>query len=343
MKEAFQTRAFQRKTLDMIAKVNAVLEAAAADGYTFTLRQMHYQFVHNKWYENTKQNYDRLGYIVDEGRKAGLIDWDGVEDRVRNLMSIPNYEDPTDFMRSVVDNYAENLWQDQDYYAEVWVEKDALIGVVERPANKYRVPYMACRGYMSTSEQYRAGKRFAEQRRNGKKCVLFYLGDHDPSGVDMTRNNDELVNWFARSGAVEVHRLGLNMDQIEELDLAPDYAKEKDSRLAGYIRDYETDESWELDALTPRYIDALIDAAIVGILDMDKFNAAADAEAANRAILQGVRDNWSKVARYMKYRNTETQMGIMPSQFAGALYSPLTLTANEVLDKAEDHDTDNTD
>lgn len=341
-KEAFGTRRFQAKTLEMIQVVGEVLEAAMAEGYTFTLRQLHYHFVQSKYkfkfakpYLNTKQDYERLGYIVDEGRKAGLVDWSAIEDRNRNLNAIKFYTDPEAFMRSVINWYAEPLWADQDYYCEVWVEKDALIGVIERPCNKFRVPYIACRGYMSTSEQYDAGKRFAEQRRRGKKCVLFYLGDHDPSGIDMTRNNDELVNWYARSGAVEVRRLGLNMDQIEELDLAPDYAKEKDSRLAGYMDRFETDESWELDALSPKFIDALVTEAITGLLDMDKFKAAQKRERANDGVLHGVMESWEDVGRYLKYQHVDIEVQREPSHEIGELYTPVNATAYDLVNWAE--------
>jgi hypothetical protein len=302
LKQKFINHNFHAPSLKMIAQANEIIERYMTAGYTITLRQLHYQFVQRKHYTNTYNNYQKLIDIVDKGRRAGLIDWDAIEDRTRNLMSIPNYDSPQQFLNTVMRQYAEPLWFDQDVYCEVWVEKDALIGVVERPCNKMRVGYMACRGYMSSSEQYAAGQRFMQKYDEGKRCIIFYLGDHDPSGIDMARNNSKKNELFG-DGSAEVIRLGLNMDQIEELDLAPDYAKEKDSRIEGYRAEFGTDYSWELDALEPEYIDNLITTAIEGVCDMEKFNAALVIETTNKTRLKSVTDSFYDVARFLELRN----------------------------------------
>lgn len=313
MKEAFKETNFHNKTLRMIASANAIIADMKAQGYTLTLRQLYYRMVDSKLLENKQANYDRLGYIVDEARKCGLIDWDAIEDRTRFLRRIPSYRDPSHFLSRVIDTYAENLWRDQEYYIEQWIEKDALIGVVERPCNEWRVPHFACRGYPSSSELYVAAKRLGRQLIKGKRVKVFYLGDHDPSGIDMTRSNEDLLQTFARSIGIEVERIGLNMDQVEEYNLAPDPAKESDSRHAAYAEEYGTynpdtgkyeAESWELDALTPSVIDGLIRAAIENVVDRDDFNAKLELEQANRELLQNICDNVPGVNRYLKYRDT---------------------------------------
>ena len=74
----------------------------------------------------------------------------------------------------------------------------------------------ACRGYASQSEQWRAGKRLANYLRANQRVVILHLGDHDPSGIDMTRDNDDRLSMFARSSRVELKRVALNMDQVEQ-------------------------------------------------------------------------------------------------------------------------------
>lgn len=309
----------QRKTLDMVDAANEIIEPNMAEGYTMTLRQLHYQFVQLNIYKNTKQNYERLGYVLDQGRRAGLIDWSAIEDRGRSLIRIENYPDPKTFMDKVRQWYAEDLWRHQNVYIEFWVEKEALSGVIERPCNHYRVPYFACKGYPSSSELYLAGRRFRRQLNKGKDCTIFYLGDHDPAGLDMTRNVEVQVNAFARAyGDIKVVRLALNMDQIQRLGLAPNAAlSSRDSKTPKYIEDYGTTEVWELDALSPAQIDRLIRDAIVGIIpDMEAYERDLAAETLNRKILENIKDKWEAVARYFLRRDTPvfTEMGYIAAE-----------------------------
>jgi 3-oxoacyl-[acyl-carrier protein] reductase len=112
---------------------------------------------------------------------------------------------PSGIIRSAAHSYQEDFWCGQDYYVEVWIEKDALLGVVEQPCQEYRVPYFACRGNNSQSEQYKAGRRFDKCRASGKKPIVLHLGDHDPNGLDMTRDNTDRLRMFARE-PIEVRR-----------------------------------------------------------------------------------------------------------------------------------------
>lgn len=305
-KEAFLDIAFRTKTVAFIKQANEIIAEMRAKGYTLTVRQLHYQFVSRDLYANTKQNYQRLASVMDDARKAGLVDWSAIEDRTRYLRKITNYPNPTNFLHKQAERfYAEDLWRDQDVYVEAWIEKDALLGVIERPCLEWRVPYFACRGYASSSELYEAGKRLARMQAKGKRVVILHLGDHDPSGVNMTTVNDDSLNLFARSQAIDVRRLALNMDQIEQYDPPANFAKETDSRTSGYVEEFGTEDCWELDALSPEVIEQLVRTAIEGVVDEDKFNARHAEEEANKALLLDIADNWHNVARYMKYRETD--------------------------------------
>lgn len=307
-KEQFEQISFHPKTRALIEQANVIIGEMAAEGYTLTVRQLYYQFVARGYLENVQANYKRLAGVVDNARKAGLIDWDAIEDRTRYLREVQTYGSPRHFLEAMTrDYYAEHLWADQETYCEVWVEKDALLGVIERPALEWRVPYFACRGYASSSELYTAGKRLARKRAQGKQVVIFHLGDHDPSGMNMTDVNRESLQQFSRRHDVEVRRLALNMDQVEEHQPPPNPAKESDSRFEGYAAEYG-DESWELDALNPSVLDGVVREAIEGVVDHDKFTAAREAEDDNRAKLMEAADNWAGVARFLKYRHTDVDV-----------------------------------
>lgn len=318
---------FQEKTLKLIEQANYIIGLNQAAGYTLTLRQLYYQFVKRNWLKNTALNYGRLGSVVDDARKKGLIDWDAIEDRGRNLMSVPNYRDPAHFLKRTIDAYAEDLWRDQEYYCELWVEKDALTGVVERPCNELRVPYFACKGYVSTSELYRAGKRFEDKALEGYKTILFHIGDHDPSGIDMTRNNREMTDMYASGVGPEVIRLALNMDQVREFDLPPNYAKNTDSKTDQYVEAFGSDECWELDALDNADIDRIIREAIDEVLDRELFDANLKAEEVNRDLLHSVRKDWTTVERFVQHK--DKAMTLPPQMNEG---DPRKWSANDILD-----------
>jgi len=169
-----------------------------------------------------------------------------------------------------------------------WVEKEALAGVVQRAANNNDVSYLSCRGYMSASEMYEAAQRVRLRRDNGQETVIIYLGDHDPSGLDMSNNDipSRFAIFMDKYGLdrVRVKRIALNWDQIEEHQPPPNPAKETDSRFGAY-QDQFGDESWELDALDPKTLLAIIQAAIDEVKDDDLFEEVKDREEDQREIL----------------------------------------------------------
>jgi hypothetical protein len=209
-----------------------------------------------------------LGVVIDKARKAGLVDWSAIEDRTRFLRRIPTYDGLPEFIKRTQRNYARDLWARQDCYCEVWIEKDALLGVIERPCLEYRVPYFACRGYPSSSELYNAGKRLARKADQGKGVFVFYLGDFDPSGLDMDRSNDESLSLLGRTYDINVERLSLTRDQIDEHTPPPNPAKESDSRFEAYLAEHG-DESWELDAMPPAVLDGLVRDRITSLIDFE--------------------------------------------------------------------------
>lgn len=298
MRQQFVVQSFRKKTLKLIEQANAIIAEYQAEGYELTVRQLYYQFVARDLLANTQQNYQRLASICDDARKAGLMDWEAIVDKTRYLRSYTEHDGPEDAIRTAADGYGEALWADQDNYVELWIEKDALLGVIERPAGRWRVPYLACRGYASSSVLYESGRRFRRMARQGKECHIIHLGDHDPSGLDMSRVNDLWPNTYG--GPVTLHRVALNMDQIREHEPPPNPAKETDSRWTNYVADNGTTDSWELDALSPKVIDGIIEDAVKGLVDEEKFAAALAKERANEALLRSVADRWDDVASFLK-------------------------------------------
>lgn len=291
MKETFTPKRFSSDSLDIIGTANAICRDMRDQGYDLTLRQLYYQFVAHHGLPNQQRSYKRLGSIVNDARLAGLMDWDFINDRTRNVAgSYYGFADPSQFIEQVVDGYHEAIWEGQDYRPEVWVEKDALVNVVARACEESRVPYFSCRGYVSQSEMYSAAKRFQRRRNAGLTPVIIHLGDHDPSGIDMSRDIEErlaLMSW----GHVEVKRIALNMDQVDEYQPPPNPTKFTDSRAADYVQQYGY-ESWELDALEPRVLTALIQDTIEPLIDSDTMSERIDHEQGQINRMREIADKW---------------------------------------------------
>lgn len=297
MREMFVERKFRRSSMKLIVQANKIIDDYQARGFTLTLRQLYYQFVARGLLDNQQHEYKRLGSVVNDARIAGLIDWATIEDRTRFMREHASWGSTQDFAKSALVCYSADLWEGQPYRPEVWIEKDALTGVIEPVCNEFRVPYFACRGYSSQSMQYEAGKRFENQLAAGLTPIIFHLGDHDPSGIDMTRDNADRLSMFAREG-VQVERLALNWEQVEEHKPPPNPAKESDSRSTAYIARFG-ESSWELDALDPSVLDELLRTKITALIELDTWDAAQKTEKKKRALLEDAADRWGTVEKFL--------------------------------------------
>lgn len=290
MKYTYQNFNFRDASLGLIGQANEIIEEYQAEGYELTLRQLYYQFVARGLVENKAAEYNRLGKLVGNGRLAGLIDWKAIVDRTRHIEINSHWEKPSDIIQSAADSYALDTRIDQDVYIEAWIEKEALAGILERACEPLDIPYFSCRGYVSLSAMWRAARRIISQPH--KKVIIFHLGDHDPSGIDMTRDIRDRLELF--NCEVEVKRIALNMEQVEEHQPPPNPAKLTDSRCQGYIAEYG-EESWELDALDPRTLTELIEHHESLLTNSRKRNKRIKLQESHREKLQSIADNYDSL------------------------------------------------
>ena len=311
MKEKFVDHKFNRASLELVATANGILNEYAGQGYRLSLRQLYYQFVardlfpedrrwswrNNKWVrdpngtKNATPNYKWLGEFVSTARLAGFIDWDMLEDRGRDAFIPSAWTSPAQIVRAAAQQFRVNRWKGQPCHVEVMVEKDALSGILGPVCRELHVRFTANKGYSSSSAMYEAGRRMADARRVGKKIHIFYFGDHDPSGIDMTRDIDERLAQFARTGKIEVHRLALNMNQVEEWNPPENPAKETDSRFEAYQKEFG-DSSWELDAVEPRTLATLVREHVEELIDQDQWGEVMAEEERMRDELQSFADEY---------------------------------------------------
>lgn len=289
----FVTYVFKKFKPDSRARIghaNAIIEEYADQGFALTLRQLYYQFVSRDLLPNTVQSYKNLGTLISDARLAGLVDWDSIEDRTRAIRELAHWDSPSEIVTSCARQYRVAKWDWQTRYVEVWIEKDALVGVIEGVCRELDVPYFSCRGYTSQSEMWVAGQRLIGKEEAGKETIILHLGDHDPSGIDMTRDIRDRLELFGST--VDVRRIALTQDQLDEYEPPPNPAKVTDSRYAKYAAEYG-EESWELDALEPAVLRDLISDTVGGLIDRGGWDLAVKKEKADRRKLR-------KVAREMK-------------------------------------------
>lgn len=199
MKIAFSSKiGLSEENVQFLLKVNKIIEQYTAQGYKLTLRQLYYQLVSRDIIPNQQKEYKKLGDLLVKGRMAGVVDWDAIEDRVRVPKIPSSFDDIADGLEALRNAYRLDRQKGQQTYVEVWVEKDALSNVLERVTNPYHLHLMVNRGYSSATAMYDAFVRFYKALKRKQKVVILYLGDHDPSGLDMVRDvRDRVTEMLA--------------------------------------------------------------------------------------------------------------------------------------------------
>lgn len=296
-KIVYEHKSFRADTQAIIDQAELLCRQYQAQGYELTLRQLFYQFVSRAWLPNNDKSYKRLGSIINDARLAGQIDWYHINDRTRHLRSFSGWDTPSQIIEASASQFKRSYWEvsGQLHRPEVWVEKDALVDVVSRACDTRQVPYFSCRGYVSQSEMWRAGRRLRDHVRNGFTPVIFHLGDHDPSGIDMTRDITERLELFAGYD-IDVRRIALTMAQIQQYSPPPNPAKITDSRATGYIDEFGY-QSWELDALEPSVIVDLIRTNVEATVDFpDDWDDALQEDMDTRDRMKDVADRWDDIS-----------------------------------------------
>jgi len=281
---------FHKKSLELIDKCDGIVNEYIAQGFRLTIRQLYYQLVARGFVENTVRSYENVQSLMTNARLAGLIDWDAIEDRTRAFIERSHWTSGRQILYGAARGYHEDLWLGQESRVFVVVEKEALAGVLERVCHEYDMPLLPARGYPSASTL----REFAKERIIGatRQIVVLHLGDHDPSGIDMTRDLIDRLNTFTRDSVdIELKRIALTMEQVEEVNPPANPAKQTDARFESYRAQFG-DESWELDALSPTYLHSLVEDNVLPYIDIEQWEAAKERIERIKARISKLADNF---------------------------------------------------
>jgi hypothetical protein len=294
MKIQFVKKRFTAQSEHLLIVVEGILKRYQKQGLDLSLRQLYYQLVATAYDElpeswadpstgskNNEASYKKVGDLITNGRLAGLLDWDVLKDRGRSVDRLGMWDDPIDLLNWAAKTYRVDKWLEQPNLVWVMVEKQALEGVMVPICRQLEVPFIANKGYSSSSTMFEIGRELLSHRsRLGQSIHVLYLGDHDPSGLDMTNDVKQRLEMFSE-GDIEVHRLALNYDQVEQYKPPPNPAKQTDSRYRVYVDDWG-EECWELDALTPSVMRDLIEVAVKELRDEDTWDASMEKQEEER-------------------------------------------------------------
>lgn len=286
MKIAYtQPRNMRPATKALLATITEVVDSYLEQGYRMTLRQLYYQLVAAGILDNNQKQYSKLSGLLTNARLCGLVDWDIIEDRIRVPQRPAQWDSPREILDSCAAQYRLNRHEGQDNYVEVWCEKDALSGVLLPVTEEYHVHLMVNRGYSSITAMHDAALRFTNTGHMDGEMHIIYLGDFDPSGLDMVRDIQSRLEMFGVY--VNVHHIALTRKQIDKYRPPPNPAKIQDSRAAAYITQHGH-ESWELDALRPGVLQDLLRVHLKRLLDMPKYNKMVKREAEHREYIRAL-------------------------------------------------------
>lgn len=270
-KQAYKRFRFNDDSIDLIRLMIGIVDDYIEQGFKLTVRQLYYQLVARDIIPNNERSYKRVTGLVNDARLAGLIDWDAIEDRTRAFVRRERYDSGKQILQIAARGFHMDMWDNQECRPFVIIEKEALVGVLETVCYKLDVPLLAARGYPSASVLREFAVNDLLPVMHSQNVVVIHLGDHDPSGLDMTRDLQERIELFCEGSTIELVRVALNMDQIEERKPPPNPAKTTDSRFAEYQRNYG-EESWELDALPPSYLAELVESEVDKYRDSDRWD-----------------------------------------------------------------------
>jgi hypothetical protein len=242
-----------------------------------TVRQVFYQATVRGIIDKTESGYTKVQTDLVQMRLSGQLPYDWLADSTRWQRKPRSYFGVEDALRETARLYRKSLWAEADSYVEVWLEKDALSGVILPITAMYDVPLMVARGYASLSFLHGAAEFISKL---DVPTYIYHLGDFDPSGVNAGEKIDQTLKEMAPEADISFERIAVMPEQIARWNLPTRPTKASDSRSKGF-----GEISVELDAIDPQRLRDLVQAVIEQHLPADQFATLKAAEESERELL----------------------------------------------------------
>ena len=248
------------------------------DGKPMTVRQVFYQATVRGLVEKAETGYSKVQTDITLMRRDGSLPYDWLADNTRWQRKPNTFDSVEDALRETARFYRKNLWRDADAYVEIWLEKDALSGVIYPVTSMYDVPLMVARGYASLSFLFSAAEYI---NTLDIPAYIYHLGDFDPSGVNAGEKIEEMLRELAPDADIVFERIAVTEEQITDWDLPTRPTKASDTRA----KTFSSALSVELDAIEPNQLRALVQETIERHLPAEQFEVLKAAEESERDII----------------------------------------------------------
>jgi hypothetical protein len=280
-----KVRGMAQRSLDLIEAMAAIAEAAQP----ITGRGVGYKLF-TAGLIGSMDEMKRVYRLLKEARERGMIEWDWIVDEAREFERTPSWNDPEHFARSVSRQYRRDFWDQQSVRCEVWSEKGTLRGVLAPVLDEYGVGFRVMHGFGSATVVHDIA-----DDGDGRELVALYVGDWDPSGMYMSeRDLPERLEKY-EGDHVTVDRIALIKKQLTGLPSFPATDKRKDPRFKWFVENYGN-RCWEIDALDPNTLRAVVEEKIKALIDWDEWNRCATVNKAEQESLRGFLTSWAQAA-----------------------------------------------
>jgi hypothetical protein len=275
-----------RRTKAEVVELRSTLERVLRQYQPMTVRQVFYQLVSMGAIQKTEQEYKgTVCRLLAEMRRDGQVPWHWIADNTRWQRKPKTYRGLDHLLNETANLYRRALWEKQNAYVEIWLEKDALAGVLVSVTNRWDVPLMVTRGFASLSYLHGAAEVIAGV---GKPAYLYYFGDRDPSGVFIDRKIEQDLRAFAPNAEIYFERVAVTPEQIATLNLPTRPTKTSDARS----RTFEG-ASVEVDAIEPDTLRNLADGCIHRHVNEQELAATWAVEDQERRTLREMASRWT--------------------------------------------------
>lgn len=279
-------RGKSRKTVALAGTILDIFETFEG---SMSTRQVFYQCVSRGAVPYNPKEATRVQRLVVEMRRDGQIPYDRVVDRTRGKHQRPGWDGVEELLDAGAAQYRRDLWIDQKTIVMVACEKQALEGIFAEVVDEYGASLWTLRGYASVSFAFEWATEIKRLNRRGKRVVIAYFGDHDPTGIDIERSTQDEMR--GHGAEFEWQRRGLLETDFERYDLVNLGVKKTDTRSRKYLERYGN-RAAELDALRPDVLRARIETAISAHIDTDAWDRLERTEATERESLKLIAGNW---------------------------------------------------
>lgn len=281
---SYQPRLTKRRSKSDIRGIKRQLYNLLWASNPMTVRQVFYQMVSLGVIAKSEGEYkNTIIRLLGEMRRTGEIPFDWIADSTRWMRKPRTHSSLENMLRYSAQSYRRSLWDNQPVYVEVWLEKEALAGVLYEVTEEWDVPLMVTRGYPSLSYLYSAAETIGAKSKRGKSTYLYYFGDYDPSGLDIPRKVESDLREFAPDADIEFKRVAVTLEQIETLKLQTRPTKQTDSHSRNF-----TGESVEVDAIPSATLLEIVSNCITQHIDESAYRTLREAEKGEREVLMSI-------------------------------------------------------